>query len=50
MFHGKSQVYGTYIEFEGLVGITEKQFEEINRNRNHIGLMLKIEDQLKFNL
>lgn len=50
VFHGKSQVYGTYIEFEGLVGITEKQFEEINRNRNHIGLMLKIEDQLKFNL
>lgn len=50
VFNGEKQVYGTYYELEGLVGVNPSNYKEINRERNKIGYMLTIEDQLKYNL
>jgi hypothetical protein len=50
VFNGKSQIYGTYSEMEGLVGVEEKDYPTINENRKKIGYHLTIEDQIKYRL
>jgi hypothetical protein len=50
VFNGKKQVYGTYSEMEGLVGIVSGDYKKINDERVKVGYLLTIEDQLKYGL
>lgn len=50
IFNGKRQMYGTYSEMEGVVGVSSDMYEKFNRNRFEIGYLITIEDQIKYQI
>lgn len=50
VFNGEKQVYGTYSEMEGVVGLEPVDYKKINAERKKVGYMLTIEEQLKYGL
>lgn len=48
VFHGQKQIYGTYEEFEGIAGVTQDDYNDMNVRRIEVGYHLTVENQIKY--